>query len=40
VGAEILESELDKFRQPTPRLMDPHDRLILEATAATVESRF
>lgn len=27
----ILESELDKFRQPTPRLMDPHDRLILEA---------
>jgi len=27
----IFESELDKFRQPTPRLMDPHDRRILEA---------
>lgn len=27
----IFESELEKFRQPTPRLMDPHDRRILEA---------
>jgi len=27
----IFEFELDKFKQPTPRLMDPHDRRILEA---------
>lgn len=27
----IFEIELSKFKQPTPRLMDPHDRRILEA---------
>ncbi|CAE7395451.1 ABCG15 [Symbiodinium pilosum] len=27
----IFEIELDKFKQPTPRLMDSHDRRILEA---------
>ena len=30
-GTKIFEIELSKFKQPTPRLMDPHDRRILEA---------